>query len=641
MMPHAPDSGRAGTWLGVVLHTVGVAAGFATLAEWDHYREVLGWSELGPWDTLVVVWTLAAKSLWVLTPTLVLATVLVWGRWSRTAWSLVVAAGTVVFGWLAVDLRVHAATRNHASDYLAFLSEPNPWEWAGEMAQFLAPLLVIAAVAGLVQAGLAWIFLGVGRALSRRWLWLSRPVGVVLIGVAYLTALVGVVPAARSANRPLVLHQLGGAIPVPAFLGAKSGPPSLLRLDESLQRFNLEAQAIYRRHFERIARPRPADDATRLPDGPRPHVIVLVVESLRFDALGPQSMPRLDVWSRSAFRLERHFASANISHLGLFALLYGRHPLLYDLTLDAGAPPQLVHTLRRSGYRAAYFGSADLTWRRMEEFVNARHFDRVVFDTEGAWPQRDRRVMRRIAELLATSGDQPWVVVAFPTSTHYPYFYPPEYDRHTPTIGVAATHLGRAAPLGAFRREEFRQGLWNRYRNALAFLDDTLADLVTGLDPRRHVIVLTGDHGQSFFEDGAWIHYGPLSDVQTRVPMVIVGDGLPTGLIRRATSHVDVLPTLLHALAGRAVPIQGTQGRDLLDGEWADQVWLARLDRPARTVLVRGDGRLDIRLSLDAPVLFTLGLVDAAARPQSVPLRSEEVGMWIGAIADELERLGR
>ncbi|MGH7671917.1 MAG: sulfatase-like hydrolase/transferase, partial [Gemmatimonadales bacterium] len=361
----AADPARASTWIGVMLHAVGVAAGFAGLAEWDHYREVLGWSELGAWDTLVVVWALAAKSLWVLTPALVLASVLAWGRWPRAAWGLAVAAGTIVFGWLAVDLRVHAATRNHASDYLAFLREPNPWEWAGEAAYFLAPLLAIAAVVGLVQAGLAWVFRGVGRALSRRWPWLGRPAGVGLSGLAYLTVLVGVVPAARSANRPLVLQQLGGAMPVSASLVAGGGPPIFLDLDESFRRFNLEAQAVYRRHFERVARPRPADDTARLSAGARPHVVVLVVESLRFDVLDPQSMPRLDAWSRGALRFLRHFAPANISHLGLFALLYGRHPLLYDWTLDAGAPPQLVHTLRRSGYRAAYFGSADLTWRCM------------------------------------------------------------------------------------------------------------------------------------------------------------------------------------------------------------------------------------------------------------------------------------
>ncbi len=84
-------------------------------------------------------------------------------------------------------------------------------------------------------------------------------------------------------------------------------------------------------------------------------------------------------------------------------------------------------------------------------------------------------------------------------------------------------------------------------------------------------MIITGDHGQSFFEDGAWIHFGPLSEVQTRVPLIMRGPGIPTLLVRRATSHVDLLPTVLHALAGHPLEMARSHGRDLLAGEWSDQ----------------------------------------------------------------------
>lgn len=65
-------------------------------------------------------------------------------------------------------------------------------------------------------------------------------------------------------------------------------------------------------------------------------------------------------------------------------------------------------------------------------------------------------------------------------------------------------------------------------------------------------------------------------------------------------------------------------------------------DRPARTILIRGDKRLDVRIALDAPMLFTLGLVDASAKPAPRPdaLRDDLSG-WISAMTEELERLSR
>ncbi len=66
-------------------------------------------------------------------------------------------------------------------------------------------------------------------------------------------------------------------------------------------------------------------------------------------------------------------------------------------------------------------------------------------------------------------------------------------------------------------------------------------------------------------EDGVFIHASRMSEIQLRVPFVMVGPGIEPRKIPTATVHTDVLPTLLHVLAGKTVPIANCQGRDLIE----------------------------------------------------------------------------
>jgi hypothetical protein len=120
------------------------------------------------------------------------------------------------------------------------------------------------------------------------------------------------------------------------------------------------------------------------------------------------------------------------------------------------------------------------------------------------------------------------------------------------------------------------------------------------------------------------------------------GPGIPAGVIGRATAHPDVVPTVLHALAGKAVPLAHVQGRDLLAQEWPDEALLANPARRADAVLIRGTDRLDLRMSLGSPSLYTRGPVDANGQLQRGERRPrEEAPAWAASIRAQLEHLAR
>jgi hypothetical protein len=83
-------------------------------------------------------------------------------------------------------------------------------------------------------------------------------------------------------------------------------------------------------------------------------------------------------------------------------------------------------------------------------------------------------------------------------------------------------------------------------------VDDLIADFVESLDLDNTILLVTGDHGESFGEDGGRYHGGALSDVQTQVPAVLWGPGVPANRsVAFPTSLNDTNRMELHVLPNR------------------------------------------------------------------------------------------
>lgn len=91
------------------------------------------------------------------------------------------------------------------------------------------------------------------------------------------------------------------------------------------------------------------------------------------------------------------------------------------------------------------------------------------------------------------------------------------------------------------------------------------------------LIVITGDHGEEFMENGRWGHNSTFSDEQIRVPLVLWVPGRERHEETLRTSHMDLLPTLLPLLGVQNPAHQygighslfdPKPGRHLIAGDW-------------------------------------------------------------------------
>lgn len=365
------------------------------------------------------------------------------------------------------------------------------------------------------------------------------------------------------------------------------------------------------------ADPLPVDTSAYV-TGPRlPNVIMIIFESFRHHALGPGLMKELDAWTKQGLRLQRHYSGSNCSHLGLFSLLYGRTPLGYHQTLDRKVPSQMLESLRRSGYQITLLESGELKgFRRLDQFMNEQSCDHVINEGEFTlagmqdWPDSDRRKLENVRRIVNNAHDKPQFVFFYLLSSHYRYPFPPEFEifKESPGFWQFLTPWAQI------------QNHLNRYANACLFLEHEVMSLVKSIDLTRNIVVITGDHGESMGEDGVFTHATRMSEIQLRVPFAMVGAGVEPREVSTATVHTDVLPTLLHALAGKQVPIRNCHGRDILAEEHpADEVVVVPANGPQWEgfMIIREGRRIVFKASAalgGVPTMEFAGLVDRAGQ---------------------------
>ena len=150
---------------------------------------------------------------------------------------------------------------------------------------------------------------------------------------------------------------------------------------------------------------------------------------------------------------------------------------------------------------------------------------------------------------------------------HWPYLPPREFldrfDQRPPDISdIMPKIIYGKRPRGP---EEIQQFV-NLYDGEIAYLDQQLGRFFEGLREAglydRSLILLTADHGESFYEHGMWQHSESLYQEVTHVPLIVKWPGgSPSGKVEHLVSQLHIFPTILER-AGIDSPYADHQGLD-------------------------------------------------------------------------------
>lgn len=332
--------------------------------------------------------------------------------------------------------------------------------------------------------------------------------------------------------------------------------------------------------------------------GARPHVILVVLESTRGDALGHRVAGRAVVPHLEALAADGMSVPHAYSHVGFTS--DSMQNLFTGRLAPRGRTPSLFEDFQESGYRIGVFSAMAEDFGNIAETVQMRRAD-IYVDAQVLREERvfslgsvsslnlDGRTLLREFDRHFGRPEQ-WqrpnfLYVNF-QSAHFPYSFP-GMDRILPGEPIARSEIGPA------NKDRVAAAYWN----AVAYNDRLLGELVARL--RRlgvydnSLIVVTGDHGEALFEEGFLGHGHMISREQTHIPFVLsrpVPVAAPVGL-------TDMRSIILRAAGADAPPQRGaTPGRVFQ--------YIGSLDRPSSIGFAMGEAGWTI-FSFDREALWT------------------------------------
>jgi arylsulfatase A-like enzyme len=301
----------------------------------------------------------------------------------------------------------------------------------------------------------------------------------------------------------------------------------------------------------------PAGIQERLAQLGRPHLVLIVVDTLRADWTSPygfeqNTTPELTRWAARGVVFERARAQSSWTKISMASLMTSLWPRSHGIReyrdgLAEGALT-LAEVLRDAGYRT--YGVQTNGWLH-QSFGFHQGFERYAFPMgagQGArlprasiWPHADRVVDEAARLIDAHDPAEPLFLYLHFMDVHE-YAAPPEFRR--------------------FGGDEV-----GHYRSAIRWVDDALERVREQLDRagllERSVLVLASDHGEAFGENGKVGHARNVLSAVISTPLVLRFP-FPLEPIRLSgqVRNVDLAPTLLD-LAGVPVPAS-FEGRSLL-----------------------------------------------------------------------------
>ena len=307
-----------------------------------------------------------------------------------------------------------------------------------------------------------------------------------------------------------------------------------------------------------------------------PDILMIHVEGLRYDMINEKNLPML--WARvqkgELENLSKHYTTGNntgISHHGLLnGLSAFSYQLLRDDDLKEWFAPIPLDILAALGYKhSAYFKKRpsakqfmwDSVWELFFKKTVSNYFIPPYKDIASDEDTITDHFVNELKKEPANHAPRFDYIVYY--STHYDYYYPEAFAKFKP-----AAKLGFEISSKNFQHMAYiKRGLFNRYQNSVLWVDHMVDKIIAGLiDMDRFsntILIITGDHGEEFWEHGRFGHSYGLVNEQIQTGTLIHFPGhLKTRY--KVTSHADFFPTIFEYMGLNRDPQSFMVGKSLL-----------------------------------------------------------------------------
>ena len=295
------------------------------------------------------------------------------------------------------------------------------------------------------------------------------------------------------------------------------------------------------------------------------NIVWLVSESWRADTLDQEIMPATWAFAQKAQHFTQHYSGGNGTRVGIFTMLTGVPGNYWHRFLETRRSAPIMDLLQQQGYQISLYTSAKFSYPEFDQTVFSKIPPAQMhwLETGAGW-ERDRHNVSDLLEFIKQRDvAKPFFTFMFFESPHARYYFPPE--------SVIRKPYRDDINYATLSKEELSANISlikNRYLNSVHHLDSQFARVLDYLASanllENTLVVITGDHGEEFLENGYWGHNSTFSDPQTRTPLVLWIPGKPAATYSKLTSHLDITPTLMPLLGVTNPAEDYSIGHDLM-----------------------------------------------------------------------------
>lgn len=281
----------------------------------------------------------------------------------------------------------------------------------------------------------------------------------------------------------------------------------------------------------------------------KPNIFIFVVEAFRGDYLSKEITSNIFAFKEENTFSDISFSAANATQISWYSIFHSNHPVFWseaNKTLKKGSIP--LNILKKLGYKINVFTSAEMTYFHMDKLLfgeasylvdNFNDFSNLSNNPS----QRDKITIEALKkEINKEANRDSNVFLVFLDSTHSEYSWPENFKpKFSP-------YIDKINYLSLSQSKKDLDLVKNRYKNSLNYVDHLFNDFLSTLKNKNYyqnsIIVLTGDHGEEFFEEKSIFHASHLNDYQIKVPIIF--KLLNTNQkLSKALTHIDIFPTIL------------------------------------------------------------------------------------------------
>ncbi len=379
----------------------------------------------------------------------------------------------------------------------------------------------------------------------------------------------------------------------------------------------------------------------------KPDIYLFIVESLREDYIISENAPHLTQFKKQNISFEHAFANANATHISWFSLFHSQFPFYWGKTdpeeIKGGSVP--LQLLKKMGYKVFVSSSARLAYFQMNRviFGEGEHLaDGIFLSEEEECAELYARDQKAIDNLLVEmqKPESGRLFIVFLDATHHDYSWPSEMTKFFPFedkinyIQAAISNKGL-------------DKIKNRYKNALYFIDHQFGKFFHALGQSpcgsEAIVVITGDHGEEFYEQGNLFHASGLSEPQIHIPLYYrfgQNEVLPTDC--KMTCHMDIFPTIFHYLLGEDLMGGVFQGESIFKPNRWPYTIVARfnaISSPYEFCIHNGTNKMLATFSNEHDIYQSKGLKNISARNCQDEISEKEINAIHEEFGPALERI--